>query len=156
MKINLPAKALSSLLATLFSVLGALGQDDYSRKYTFYEDMSGVLTPRVIDFYQGERVELTINMLRSGLPIDLSGQSYTPVWGIIDGSTGTNQVMISKTGEVFSATGGVIRFVIPPSESVVTSSVYSGYVTMTRFSGTNIADRGTVQRQSVTVRESID
>ena len=102
-------------LATFLGASSSFSQfDEYTRKYSFVEDMSGAPSPKIIDFYQGERVELSIAMTRDGDPINLSGVTYTPVWGIVDDSSVPGFSVMTKTGSVVSASGGLIRFSIEP------------------------------------------
>ena len=132
-----------------------LGQSaEYNRKYEFYEDLSGLIVPRAIDFYSGERVELTVTVMRNGEEIDLSGAGMSSRWGIVDRSAESNQVVLVVTGDMSSASSGVIQFVIMPDESQITNMLYEGYIVVEKSSGGSVVERGTVQRQSVNVRRS--
>lgn len=140
------------LMLAGFASLGQSGK--YNRQYSFVEDLSRFPYPQAVDFYSGERVELTIQLVRDGDPIDFSTNSYLCLWGIIDRGTNPPAVVKSTTGVVVSTSSGIIKFTIMPVENNIQPSSYDGYVTVMRMSGTNVVDRGTVQSQSVNVRSS--
>jgi hypothetical protein len=143
------------LLALVAIGLASFGQSgDYNRRYSFVEDLSKFPFPKAIDFYTGERVELTIQLTRNGDPINLSTGTYVSLWGILDRSTSPAAVVKSTTGVVVNAASGMIQFTIMPTNNNIIPSSYDGYVTVMRMSNSVVVDRGTVQSQSVNVRQS--
>lgn len=142
------------VLIVAFALMCFAQTEEYNRLYEFDEEMTHVPAHRIVDFYTGERVEVTINLRRNNNPISLASGTYLPLWGVYDEEADPVYRLMLSTGTVVSATGGVFKFTIIPSQNVFTSGAYKGYVTISKLDGTNVIDRGTVHRQTVNIRKA--